>query len=111
MPSKKSAWAIFIGHTLYMVATSWPGAGWTISWLQAEVLSIELLPGNSAVAFTKISEGVFQFHGLPHDCPDPLAPVFRIQCDRPPTMYNCGGMRIPRVPHPRYDPLPSDVVL
>jgi alpha-L-fucosidase len=99
------------GNCLYMIATSWPGNEWTLSGLDAEVISAELLPSGDSVAFERKADGVFRFHGLPQDRPDPLAPVFRIRCDRPPTVYNCGGMRTPSVPHPPYDPMPSDVAL
>lgn len=99
------------GDNLYLVATSWPGNEWTLGGLEAEVLGAELLPGETPVDFDKVADGVFRFHGLPTERPDPLAPVFRIRCDRKPVMYNCGGMRIPSVPHPPYDPMPSDVAL
>ncbi len=35
--------------------------------------------------------------------------VLDIRCDAPSVLYQCGGMRMPSVPHPHYDPCPSDI--
>lgn len=96
---------------LFMISTSWPGAEWTISGLSADVMSVDLLPGQIPVAVERKAAGVFRFHGLPKNSPNKLAPVFRIRCDRQPVLIKCGGMRIPKVPHPVYDPLPSDILI
>ena len=48
--------------------------------------------------------------GLPETPPDPVCPVIRLECDRPPVLYLCGGLREPKVPHPHYDPCPSDIL-
>ncbi|MCK4983271.1 MAG: hypothetical protein KAS17_10130, partial [Victivallaceae bacterium] len=42
--------------------------------------------------------------GLPETAPDDECTVIKIKCGGPPTIYNCAGMRIPKVSHPRYDP-------
>jgi alpha-L-fucosidase len=97
------------GTDLFMIATSWPGREWTLSGLDAEVESVKLLPEGLNVKVDRVADGVFRFHGLPEMRPDPLAPVFRIRCDRVPQVYNCGGMRTPTVPHAPYDPMPSDL--
>ncbi len=39
--------------------------------------------------------------GLPH--------VLRMDCEAPPSVYLTGGMRVPKVPHPPYDPCASDI--
>ncbi len=31
------------------------------------------------------------------------------ECDETPEVYLTGGMRVPKVPHPHYDPCPSDI--
>lgn len=36
--------------------------------------------------------------------------VLAVTCDRPPYIYGCGGRRTPQVPHPPYDPCPSDLL-
>jgi hypothetical protein len=38
-----------------------------------------------------------------------LWPVLKIECDTPPVVYQTGGLRIAKVPHPHYDPCPSDI--
>jgi alpha-L-fucosidase len=46
--------------------------------------------------------------------PDDIAarrPVFKIECDDTASIYQTGGMRIPKGRHPHYDPLPSDIQL
>ncbi len=99
------------GNNLYLVATNWPGNELVLSGLEAEIESVELLPTGDKVTFERLLPGVFRLYDLPDQPPDPLAAVIKMQCDREPVMYNCGGMRTPQVPHPPYDPLPSDVAL
>lgn len=98
-------------NTLFMIATSWPGTEWTLAGLSADIESVDLLPDGIPVAVEKKARDVFRFYGLPENSPNCLAPVFRIRCDRPPVLLNCGGMRIPNVSHPVYDPLPSDLLI
>jgi hypothetical protein len=38
-----------------------------------------------------------------------LWPVLEIECDAPPVVYQTGGLRVPKAPHPHYDPCPSDI--
>jgi hypothetical protein len=38
-----------------------------------------------------------------------LWPALRIECDGEPVVYQSGGIRVPKVPHPHYDPCPSDI--
>ena len=38
-----------------------------------------------------------------------LAPVLKIECDRPSGVYRTGGLRVPNVEHPRYDPIDPDI--
>jgi hypothetical protein len=38
-----------------------------------------------------------------------LWPALKIECDGPPVVYQTGGLRIPKAPHPHYDPCPSDI--
>ncbi|MDQ8192888.1 alpha-L-fucosidase [Coraliomargarita sp. SDUM461004] len=99
------------GNKLYVVMTSWADDSWGLAGLNAHVESAELLPSGVTVQFEQNDDNTVRFFGLPPKSPTELAPVLRVHCDRPPTVYNCGGMRIPKVPHPPYDPLPSDVAL
>ena len=96
-------------NTLYWIIRRWPGGELTFGGLQATVRSVKLL-GEAArpVAFRQEGTRV-TLDGLPEGPPDRLCPVFRIECDRPPALYQSGGLRIPKVPHPHYDPCPSDI--
>lgn len=38
-----------------------------------------------------------------------LWPSLRIDCEGDPLVYQAGGLRTPKVPHPHYDPCPSDI--
>lgn len=51
-----------------------------------------------------------QLRGLPAVALDFLCPVLRFECDQPPQLYQTGGMRILRVPHPHYDPVAPDIL-
>ena len=97
------------GNNLYWIIRRWPGGMVTFGGCQAQVRSVSLL-GNSGrpVAFKQDGTRV-TLSGLPDSPPDPLCPVFKIECDRPPSLYQCGALRIPKVPHPHYDPCPSDI--
>ena len=46
---------------------------------------------------------------LPPDFDSAFAPVLRIDCDGLPSIYRTGGMRVPKCPHPRYDPKTPDI--
>lgn len=96
-------------NSLYLLARRWPGSSCVIGGLEAKVRGVQLLGETSRpVSFTQNSNRVV-LTGLPDQPTDPVCPVFRIECDRPPVVYQCGGMRIPTVPHPHYDPCPSDI--
>jgi hypothetical protein len=41
--------------------------------------------------------------------PDPVCTVLKFVCRDAPELYLTGGMRVPRVPHPPYDPCPPDI--
>lgn len=94
---------------LYWIIRRWPGNALTFGGLQARVRGVELLgAARRPVSFRQ--EGTrLTLSGLPDAPPDPLCPVFRIECDCPPSLYQCGGLRVPSVPHPHYDPCPSDI--
>jgi alpha-L-fucosidase len=96
-------------NNLYWIIRRWPGGTLTFGGCQAKVRSVSLL-GESGRPVTFKQEGTrVTLSGLPDLPPDPLCPVFRIECDRPPSLYQCGGLRVPKVQHPHYDPCPSDI--
>lgn len=96
-------------NNLYWIIRRWTGGALTFGGVEAKVRSVQLL-GEAGRPVSFRQEGTrVNLSGLPDMPPDPLCPVFRIECDRSPSLYQCGGLRIPGVPHPHYDPCPSDI--
>jgi alpha-L-fucosidase len=99
------------GNTLYLLARRWPGDSLTLAGLEVCVLQVELLTTGRApqdCSYTQ-KDGKLTVHGLSGLSPDSICPVFKFTCDRPPVIYLTGGLRTPVVPHPHYDPCPSDI--
>jgi hypothetical protein len=49
---------------------------------------------------------------LPPSNPEPEGPaVLKVECDAAPSIYLTGGMRVPKVEHPHYDPCESDILI
>jgi alpha-L-fucosidase len=98
------------GRSLYQLVRYWPGPELTIAGLSTKVESVWLLSkaGKQACRFTQ-TDGKIVVTGLPEETPDPVCPVLRLDCRDVPSMYLTGGMRIPTVPHPPYDPCASDI--
>ena len=87
----------------------WPGNRLVMGGVEAQVRQVRLLGSQRPVAFTQSGTRV-EVTGLPDLPPDPVCPVLCLECDRPPVVYLCGGLRTPKVPHPHYDPCPSDLL-
>jgi alpha-L-fucosidase len=96
------------GNNLYLLALRWPGAEFAVGGVEAKVRRVTILGVAGEVAFAQSGHRV-TLRGLPVQPPDPVCPVFRFECDRPPQVYLTGGMRVPNAPHPHYDPCPSDL--
>ncbi len=96
------------GNALYLLARRWPGSTLTLAGFECAVRQVSLLGSGQTFPFTQTGDRV-RVTGLPGRAPDPVCPVLRFACDRPPVLYLCGGLRTPRVPHPHYDPCPSDL--
>lgn len=99
------------GNDLYWFVRHWPGASFVLGGLQATVREVTLL-GKQGGPVRYVQDGErLCLDGLPQQAPDAVCPVLRIRCDRPPMITLGGGMRVPKVPYPFYDPCPSDIVL
>lgn len=96
------------GKNLYLIATSWPGETCVLSGLTCKVQSVTIPGHSSKPVFEQVGDRLI-IRGLPPVQPDPVCGVIRITCDQPPVLYRCGGLRVPSVDHPRYDPCPSDI--
>lgn len=98
------------GNNLYLLIRRWPGRQITLGGLQVRVQQATLLGEyHQNVAFTQLDDRLV-IDNLPQNPPDPICPVLKLECDAPPKMYLTGGMRIPAVAHPPYDPCPSDLL-
>lgn len=98
------------GQTLYLHLLRWPGETFSIAGLEARVLRARCLATNEPVTFMQTDSRV-TFSGLPGTPPHPLGCVVALELDRPAMLYLTGGLRIPKVKHPRYDPVASDLLL
>lgn len=96
------------GNNLYMLVRRWVGETLTVAGLDARVTRVVLLGRNKELTFTQ-ADGRVIVKGLPAEPPDEVCPVIRFECDRAPSLYLTGGLRVPNVPHPHYDPCPSDL--
>jgi alpha-L-fucosidase len=97
------------GNNLYLILRRWPGSEFAIGGLECKALAMTLLGAEQMNVQFKQTGDRIAITGLPENPTDPVCPVLRIECDRSPSMYLTGGMRIPKVPHPPYDPCPSDL--
>ena len=99
------------GRALYQLVRYWPGSVLTVAGFNTQVESVSLLGASGArpCAFTQ-TDGRVIVTGLPENPPDPVCPVMRFDCRDVPSLYLTGGMRVPKAPHPPYDPAPSDIV-
>ena len=85
-----------------------PGPELTVAGMQCKVKKAVLLgKKNAALDFKQLGEKVI-VTGLPEKSPE-LMPAIRFECATQPWMYLTGGMRVPKAPHPPYDPCPSDI--
>lgn len=97
------------GNNLFWIIKRWPKEGLTLGGLQVRVKRAAFLHNDASIDFQQDGTRL-QLRGLPQAGPTPLLPVIRLECDAPPKLYQCGGMRRPKVPHPHYDPVESDIM-
>jgi hypothetical protein len=87
----------------------WPGNELVVAGLNTKVERVTLLGTGSQCAFTQ-TNGTVTVTGLPDTPPDAICPVLRLDCAEIPRMYLTGGMRVPNVSHPPYDPCQSEIM-
>jgi len=98
------------GNNLYFWVRRWVGETLVLSGLETKVKNVSCLSSFEAFKFNQTG-GRLIISGLPELSPDSIGPVIKIECSEAPSMYLCGGMRIPQVAHPHYDPCSSDIRL
>ncbi len=96
------------GQSLYQLVRYWPGSMLVVAGLNTRVNQVTLLGNDRQIEFTQEQDKV-TVTGLPVTAPDPICPVLRFDCAAVPEMYLTGGMRVPKAPHPPYDPCQSDI--
>lgn len=92
------------GNNLFIIMKYHP-ASYTLTGLQCKVLEISCMGKN--IPFTQVG-GKLEFE-VPADIREQFRPTFKVKCDVPPAIYRCGGLRVPQVEHPRYDPITPDI--
>jgi len=96
------------GNCLYWLVFRWPKDRLTLGGVQTRVSRVSLLDGNRPLEFLQAGTRL-QILGIPDRPPSSLCNVIKIDCEEPPRLYQCGGIRRPSVPHPHYDPAESDI--
>jgi len=96
------------GNSLYWLIRRSHGADATLGGLKNQVLSVQRLDNGMPLPFNQTG-GRLRISGIPAADESGLWPVLQIECDTPPVVYQNGGLRVPKVPHPHYDPCPSDI--
>ena len=96
-------------NRLYLWARRWVPGTFALSGFEMKVQAVRLLGETERPVEFRQEGGRVVLSGLPDQPTDSVCPVFRFDCDRPPMVYTSGGMRIPKVEHPHYDPCPSDI--
>jgi alpha-L-fucosidase len=94
------------GSDLFILLRRYPGRDCTLGGIGPRVLQAEIL-GHGPVPFEH-RDGRLILR-LPDQPTDPVCPVLRLGCSTVPSAYQTGGHRVPRVPHPHYDPCPSEL--
>ena len=98
------------GNNLYFLVKYWVGKTIVLAGLETKVKNVCCLSNGQSLEFEQIG-GKLAILGLPELPPDSICPVIKIECFKTPSMYLCGGMRIPKIDHPHYDPCESDIQL
>jgi len=93
------------GNNLFASLLCPPKNEWILTGLECKVLAVTL-HGN-AIEFTNHSDCLKI--NLPAGFEREFCPVLKIECDQTPSIYRHGGMRLPQVEHPRYDPCSPDI--
>jgi len=97
------------GNQFYLHIHSWPGDSFVICGLACSVKKVINLETGQEYRFSQ-DGGKLSVSGLPEEYDTTMPVVLKFETKGPPCIYKTGGLRNPRVPHCRYDPLPSEIV-
>jgi alpha-L-fucosidase len=96
------------GNCFYWLIRRWPGGTAALGGVQVPIRRVSWLDSGREVGFQQTGTRVVL--RFPDNPPDSLCPVLKFECGGVPMLYQTGGMRVPRVDHPHYDPGPSDMI-
>jgi alpha-L-fucosidase len=94
------------GNDLFVFLRRYPGRDCVLGGIGPRVLAAEILGHGRVPVEQRDGRVVLQ---LPERAPDAVCSVLRLTCDEIPWAYQTGGYRVPAVPHPHYDPCPSEL--
>lgn len=94
------------GNNLFFTLLYRPDDTWVFTGLGTEIKSVSC--GSPGKLEFKQSGGKVEIK-LPPASESVFAPVLKLECLGAPSIYRTGGMRVPQVKHPRYDPCPPDI--
>lgn len=94
------------GNNLFFTMLYQPGAKWVFTGLETRVEKVSCRPCGE-LNFRQ--DGGKVEIDLPPELDAMFAPVLKLECTAAPSIYRTGGMRIPQIEHPRYDPCPPDI--
>ena len=97
------------GNCFYWHLHSWPGAEMPMGGVRSEVLEVTDLSTGKKHPFTQMGDRI-TVTGFPAKVDLEMPRVIRFRTRGKPLLRLCGGMRLPKVPHCHYDPLPSEML-
>ncbi len=98
------------GNILYLHLHKWPGPGFSLGGLEQKAKSCRVLGCDTEIEFSQKGRRL-TFSGLPEAPPQRYGAVLALECHAPPSIYQLGGLRVPHVDHPRYNPLKRGMTL
>jgi len=97
-----------IGNRLYLHLLHWPGERFSVNGIEAAAQSATIL----GVGDININQDKKRLSfNLPPKPPFWYGGVVEVVFETLPSIYNTGGIRVPKVEHPRYDPCSSNIIV
>lgn len=97
------------GHNMYLILQKNPATAFALNGLETKVEQVTLCDG-TPLPFQQQDRRLLLQEPVPERA-DGLPLVLRFSCTEEPRIYGTGGLRLPKVQHPRYDPVESDIAL
>ena len=98
------------GNAFYWHINHWPGSPLVLGCVECTVTEVTDLATGTAYPFRQDGRRVV-VENVPEETNTTLPVVFRFRTKEAPMLYGCGGCRVPKVEHCRYDPVASDIAV